>query len=115
MPFDSLKSLQNNYATQVLDRAFSRFSCKRDTDIEHFLRNRAVQFEELAKSRTYLFVDDSALENNQIEIAAFFSIAPQILYLSEELSIRQIKRLDGFQERCTEKESLHFPLCLSAN
>lgn len=96
MPFDSLKSLQNNYATQVLDRAFSRFSCKRDTDIEHFLRNRAVQFEELAKSRTYLFVDDSALENNQIEIAAFFSIAPQILYLSEELSIRQIKRLDGF-------------------
>ena len=71
MPFDSLKSLQNNYATQVLDRAFSRFSCKRDTDIEHFLRNRAVQFEELAKSRTYLFVDDSALENNQIEIAAF--------------------------------------------
>ena len=38
----------------------SSFSCAHDSDIEDYLHNRAMQFEILGKSRTYLVCDQAA-------------------------------------------------------
>ena len=86
---------QEKYAEQ-LQEGISRFSCQRDIEIEEFLKNRALEFEIKGKSRTYLLLDEEKLLEGKLEIVGFFSIAPQIMYLPEELSIRQIKKLDGF-------------------
>ena len=41
-----------------VNRLLSSFSCAKDPDIEHFLHSRAVEFERLSKSRTYLIFDE---------------------------------------------------------
>lgn len=40
--------------TDLLTRILHSFSCNQDNDIESFLHNRAVEFEKLGKSRTYI-------------------------------------------------------------
>lgn len=53
---------------ELLYNILSSFSCKEDTDIEFFLHERAVEFEELAKSRTYLICDEDQISKcNNIE------------------------------------------------
>lgn len=112
MHFLPLRAIRNEYPRLMIEDALSQFSCKRDADIESFLKNRAIQFEELAKSRTYLFADDAALKCDRLEIAAFFSIAPQVLYLSEDMSIRQRKELDGFSGKIHGKKLAALPVVL---
>ena len=48
----------------LLEQILSSFSCEKDRDIENFLRHRAVQFEELSKSRTYLICDEEQLASD---------------------------------------------------
>ena len=36
----------------------SIFVCKKDKDIEFFLKNRAIKFEKLGKSRTFFVYDE---------------------------------------------------------
>ena len=36
----------------------SVFLCEKDTDIEYFLKNRAILFEKLGKSRTFFIYDE---------------------------------------------------------
>ena len=56
-----------------IEEAISRFLCSRDTDLEKFL-----------------------LEKKRLEILAYFSLAPQVLFLPKDLSGNQRKKLDGF-------------------
>ncbi len=46
-----------------LDGLLSSFSCTQDQDIEGFLHNRAVDFERLSKSRTYLVFNEVIVSN----------------------------------------------------
>ena len=79
-----------------IEEAISRFLCARDTDLEKFLQERAIDFERIAKSRTYFLLDQESLEKKRLEILAYFSLAPQVLFLPEDLSGNQRKKLDGF-------------------
>ena len=54
-----MKELKEDKA--ALDGILSSFSCKRDQDIEDFLKNKAVEFERLSKARTYLVCDEKIL------------------------------------------------------
>lgn len=40
----------------LLNKILSSFSCDKDLDIEFFLKNKAVDFETISKSRTYLSI-----------------------------------------------------------
>ena len=112
MPFTPLKTLQEKTPLPIIEQAFSRFSCNRDLEIENFLKHRAMRFEELGKSRTYVFIDRSALGDKEVEVWGFFSIAPQVLYLSEDMSIRQRKELDGFSGKIHGKKLAALPVVL---
>ena len=40
-----------------LSELLSSFSCEKDGDIEFFLHNKAIEFEKLSKTRTYLILN----------------------------------------------------------
>ena len=94
MFFTSLRDAIEDYP-DALTNSILRFTCKRDTDIVKFLRDKAALFDEMAKSRTYLYLKGNNTETI-IDIVAYFSIAMQVLFIPNDMSIRQIKRLDGF-------------------
>jgi hypothetical protein len=80
----------------------SSFSCRQDEDIEHFLHNRAVEFEKLAKSRTYLVFDQDELQTKQINeltVYGYISLALKVLSVPADISNRVRKELDGYSAK----------------
>lgn len=76
----------------------SSFSCAKDHDIENFIRNRAVEFEELSKAKTYLICDETVLrDEGQLLILGYISLALKVLQIPGGLSIRERKELDGYR------------------
>ncbi len=61
------------------------------------MKNKAVEFEKIAKSRTYLLCDYEKIIENKIIILGYFSLSLKVLILPNELSIRERKELDGFR------------------
>ncbi len=80
----------------MLQQYLSSFSCEKDSDIESFLKTRAVQFERLSKSRTYLLVDEDKLEDGEFVILGYFALALKVLIIPVDKSIRSRQELDGF-------------------
>ena len=81
----------------LLNKILSSFSCDKDLDIEFFLKNKAVDFETISKSRTYLYCDYQKLLENKIVILGYFTLSLKVLILPDQLSIRDRKELDGFR------------------
>lgn len=76
------------------------FSCNRDKDIENFLHDRAVDFERLNKSRTYLLCDDDIFrKEGRFVILGYFSVALKVLDFPENISNRTRKMLDGLSAK----------------
>ena len=74
----------------------SRFKCSRDTDVENFLRNKAVAFEQRNLSRTYLIADEEAyFPAREIKILGYFSVAIHVLSFSEAISKNRRQKLSG--------------------
>lgn len=82
--------------TRLLQQVLTSFSCTQDIDITSFLHFRAVEFERLSKSRTYLIIDEISLKQGTFTILGYFSIALKTLSIPETLSNRARKELDGF-------------------
>ncbi len=74
LKFVSLNSLLANQNESKIQNLLNNFFCKRDIDIENFLKNKAIEFEKRNISRTYLWID---LENK--EVAGYFSIGLDIV------------------------------------
>lgn len=83
---------------------FNKFSCKKNLDVENFLKNTAIRFEKADKARTYIIVpkDKPRDENGNIKIFAYFSISTKNIEIPKELSKTTIKKLDGIDKNATE-------------
>ncbi len=97
-----------------LSELLSSFSCKKDTDIEYFLHNRAIEFEKLSKARTYLVFDQEQLENKEdnLTIYGYISVALKILSVPRNMSNRMRKELDGFSAKIHGEQINDFPCYL---
>ena len=109
-----LKALIENLEDNALMELLSSFYCELDSDIESFLRNRAVEFENLSKARTYLIFDASDLENGRENphIYGYISLALKILTVPESASNRLRKELDGFNAKIHGQQISDFPCYL---
>lgn len=76
----------------------STFECKLDSDIEEFLRTKAIPFEKADKSRTYLIVKKKSAGEKELEILAYFSIALSNMDIQESVAKSQRRRLSGIFE-----------------
>jgi len=71
----SLKRLVELASEEVVSGVFSTFGCKQDSDIELFLKEKAILFDKKGKSKTHLLIDEDELMRGNIKIAAYFSLA----------------------------------------
>ena len=78
----------------------SSFSCQKDKDIEDFLRDRAIMFETIHKSRTYFILDEALLRaEGRIQILGFFTVSLKVLDIPEVTSKRKRLAFDGFSSK----------------
>ena len=77
----------------VIESYVANFYCSKDLDIEDFLKRKAVLFEKLGKSRTFLVVDED------FDIIGYFSLALSILDIPQILSNRKRKDMDGLSAK----------------
>lgn len=99
----------------LIHRFLSSFSCEKDSDIEYFLHERAIEFENLSKSRTYLICDELQLKSRSIDnvdIYGYISIALKILTIPDEISNRKRKELDGLSAKIHGRQISDFPCYL---
>ena len=101
----------------LLNHILSSFSCAYDEDIQNFLHNRAIDFENLLKSRTYLVIDEEQFENpafslDKLIIYGYLSLAVKVFTVPETTSNRQRQQLDGFSAKEHGKQISNFPCYL---
>ena len=115
----ALSNLMNKVAGDIdlLKYILSSFSCVQDEDIQNFLHNRAIDFEKLLKSRTYLVVDEKQFENSDFKlkdlvIYGYISLAVKVFTVPEMTSNRQRQQLDGFSAKEHGKQISNFPCYL---
>ena len=89
----------------------SIFYCEKDKDIENFIKERAILFEKLGKSRTYIIFDED--NEDEFNILAYFTLAMQVLKVPEKLlSGRKTKKMDGFSSKIKGTKITEFPTIL---
>lgn len=102
---------------ELLNYVLSSFSCAQDRDIQNFLCERAVKFERLAKSRTYLIIDESQFLEpdfalDRLIIYGYISLSVKVFTAPETISNRQRLQLDGFSAKEHGKPISNFPCYL---
>lgn len=90
----------------------SIFVCQKDLDIEHFLKEKAVLFEKLGKSRTFIIYDEEFENIKDFKILAYFTLALQVLKVPGEFSGGKIKNFDGFNAKIHGERITEFPAIL---
>lgn len=72
------------------------FSCPQNSDVESFLKNKALRFDVTHNARTYLILDE---ENIDWGICAYFSISFKEIEIQQScISKSTIKKLDGISK-----------------
>lgn len=79
----------------ALKQAFNEFKCERENDLEVFLRDKCLTYEQAGNCRTFLILDEKQLEeHSKLSIVAFFSTAIAPLDISD-LGRKVKKKLHG--------------------
>ena len=84
---------------EKVSEVISNFACSKDTDIENFIKTKALIYEKKSKSRTFLLFSKEAMEIGEFQLLAYFSIAMQVLKIPESTSLSQIRKLDGLYSK----------------
>jgi len=75
---------------EIITEVISNFYCAKDSDIENFIKKKAVLFDSKGKCKTHLLLNEDALADGRIEIVAYFSLAIQLLRIPEGATASQI-------------------------
>ena len=86
--------LSNGMKEDNIQEVFKKFSCQREADLENFLVRKAITYEKADFGKTYLFIDREKLENNEVEVMAYFTISQSTLDISH-LSKKQRRKAIG--------------------
>ena len=113
----ALRNAMNAVENSRLENMLSSFSCIHDEDIQNFLHNRAIDFELLSKSRTYLIIDKEQFQKpgirlDELTIYGYVSLAVKVFTVPETTSNRQRQQLDGFSAQEHGKQISNFPCSL---
>ena len=78
----------------------SLFFCPKNSDVETFLRDKAITFEKASRARTYLILDEEALTDGKINIIAYFTVSMKALNLREGISKNVRKHVVNNHDNC---------------
>ena len=82
-----------------LVRALKMFKCDINSDIEHFLHNKAIDFADRDICRVYLILDECEFEKNHICIEAYFTLSLSTLNFVDSVSKSTRRRITGFKDK----------------
>lgn len=91
--------LSKEYNQDKLNTAFKRFSCQREADLENFLQEKAILYENTNLGKTYLILDSTELENKNFVIAGYFTIDQKSVDISEISAKKRRKMLGSYPGR----------------
>lgn len=75
--------LNKEYDETKLKKAFEKFSCQRELDLENFLRYKAITYDKTNYGKTYLIIDSDKLrDESEFCVVAYFTIAQKSLDVS---------------------------------
>lgn len=108
----SLQELLLQGTEEKVHEILASFGCKKDSDIESFLHNRAIEFERIAKSRTYLVCDFEQIKNKRFRILGYFALSLKVLVLPDDMPVRGRRELDGFRGKIHGQKIREIPCYL---
>lgn len=91
-----VKALQEIISSDIypiIADKINNFSCK-NSDVETFLRTKAVEYENRNKSRTYLLIDDK-----NVDIMAYYTLSLKAIDFRDTVSKTTIQTIDGFSKK----------------
>lgn len=91
--------LEGGYTEKELSPFFNAFRCKREKDLEIFLRTKAVMYDNTNLGKTSLIIDKEAFERGEFKIMAFFTIGQTSIDISELSKTRKKKLLGSVPGR----------------
>ena len=94
-----LDKARNSDSEEELIRALKTFKCYKDSDIEEFLHNKAVDFIGRDICRVYLILNEEEFDKQNIKIEAYFTLSLRTLGFEDEVSKSTRKRITGFKNR----------------
>ena len=97
-------------AISAFDKGISNFLCAKNEELAYFLKNSAIEFEKLDKSRTYLLVDEE--DEQDIPVLGYFSIAVHSIEIPETMESKKIRLLDGYSAKNHNKTVASVPAYL---
>lgn len=82
-----------------ITEALLTFKCKMDEDVQTFLHEKAIDFEEKHQTATFLSINDEKLKSGELQIDGYFSLAIKVFEFSDEISNRKKKLLSGKSDK----------------
>lgn len=94
----------------ILDKVFSSFNpVQKNKDIEDFLKNKAVSFEQNRITSTFLVVNDEQLKKDKFVLDGFFSLSISLLCLKDDTAEDDKKKIRNQQQ---SSKGTNFPMYL---
>lgn len=79
----------------ALVEALKLFKCYRDTDVQDFLNNKAIDFEVRGWATTYLLLNGDDFDNGILNIEGYFSVTHKAVIFDEDVSGSTRNKLTG--------------------
>lgn len=86
--------IKGDYTEKDLSPFFNDFTCEREKDLETFLRNKAITYDNSNLGKTSLIIDKDSFYQGRLDIMAFFTIGQTSVDIGE-LSKNKKKKLLG--------------------
>ena len=91
--------LNAEYVQEKLEQSFQKFSCQRETDLEDFLKDKAILYENTNFGKTYLILDKEELDKGSFIVMAYFTIAQKSVDISAISNKQKRKMLGSYPGR----------------
>lgn len=82
------------------------FKCAKDSDIEDFLHNKAIDFEKRGYCTVYLILDEEKFDHGEVSVQAYFTLSHKSIQFASDVS----KTVRGKISTHREAEIAHFVL-----
>jgi hypothetical protein len=89
-----LMELDARVGTNKVKTMIEQFSCPHDIDINNFVKEHSVLYEERNLARTHFVIEDESKK-----MVGFFSLSINLLKLGEEISQSTVRKISGFNDK----------------
>lgn len=96
----SLSEMTEIFGLTETEQALKKFSCKGDPDVENFLFEKAIDYQEGNKGKTFILMDMSLFREEKVpNVAAYFTLAQTAIDLHDKRDKKKKKIVGEYPGR----------------